>query len=152
MPYRDAMRAARAGSASLATKVEKVWSVLQSATDLPPSAGPPPVSACTMQESEEGSSEGVLARVEKMFQRQTEAMEARLLKPKDAARYVRRANDQITCDDAAAETDNRTLQTKVERQTRSDKLDGNPIFDTIFEANTDQVMGKRRTWRMYVGC
>ena len=35
MPYRDALRAARAGSASLATKVEKVWSVLQSATDLP---------------------------------------------------------------------------------------------------------------------
>ena len=49
-------------------------------------------------------------------------------------------------------TDNRTLQTKVQRRTRADKLDGNPIFDTIFEANTDQVKGKRGTKRKYVGC
>lgn len=49
-------------------------------------------------------------------------------------------------------TDNRTLQTQVERKPRSDKLDGSPIFDTIFEANTDQVKGKRGTRRKYVGC
>eukprot|EP00935_MAST-01C_sp_MAST-1C-sp1_P000947 g947.t1 len=49
-------------------------------------------------------------------------------------------------------TDNRTLQTKVERRPRSDKLEGNEIFEKIFEANTDQVKGKRGMRRKYVGC
>ena len=50
-------------------------------------------------------------------------------------------------------SDNRSLQMEVPpRKVRDDKIDGDPVFSTIFEANTDQVKGKRGTKRKYVGC
>jgi hypothetical protein len=49
-------------------------------------------------------------------------------------------------------TDNRSLQVVVERKTRSDRIDGDPIFEKLFEENADQVKGKRGTKRKSVGC
>jgi hypothetical protein len=36
-------------------------------------------------------------------------------------------------------TDNRSLQTIVTRKSRSDKIDGDPIFERLYEEHTDQV-------------
>ena len=72
---------------------------------------------------------------DKVLGRQAEAFSYKGKKSKIKFREFVRAKVEIDA------SDNRTLQIQVERRTRNDRIDGDPIFDKIFEENTDQVKG-----------